>query len=130
MCKRLYVIIMSMRKDKRELRDSEERISELEELYVQVRDDFVENYDEYKPHERTKIMQQLRGFWDDIAKEAGGRVKRQEINQTFGSRDQTFLELIAGVRGNLPQPKPVIEVMPYEAEQVNNEESGAGTESA
>ena len=90
----------------------------------------MENYDEYKPHERTKIMQQLRGFLDDIAKEAGGRVKRQEINQTFGSRDQTFLELIAGVRGNLPQPKPVIEVMPYEAEQANNEESGAGTESA
>ena len=114
---------------KKELRDSERRIEELEELYVQVRDDFVENYDDYKPHERTKIMQQLRGFLDDIAKEAGGRVKRQEVTQNFGMRDSSFLELIAGVRGNLPQPQPVIDVMPMMAEQVTYEEAGttAGT---
>ena len=105
-------------KNKRELRDSEERIAELEELYVQVRNDFVENYDDYRPHERTKIMQQLRGFLDDIAKEAGGRVKRQEINNTFGARDNSFMELIAGIRGNLPEPKPIIDVMPMTAEQV------------
>ena len=118
-----------MRKEKRELRDSEERISELEELYVQVRDDFVTNYEDYKPHERTKIMQQLRGFLDDIAKEAGGRVKRQEINNTFGSRDNSFMELIAGIRGNLPEPKPVIDVMPMMAEQVFDVETeGTGTE--
>ena len=101
---------MRKEKDKRELRDSENRILELEELYVQIRDDFVDNYDDYTPNERTKIMQQLRGFLDDIAKEAGGRIKRQEINSTFGSRDNTFLELIAGVRGKLPTPQPVIEV--------------------
>ena len=112
---------------RKELRDSEKRIEELEELYIQVRDDFVENYDEYRPHERTKIMQQLRGFLDDIAKEAGGRVKRQEISNTFGTKDSSFLELIAGVRGNLPQPKPVIDVMPFEAEQVVYE-AGTGTE--
>ena len=113
---------------KTELKDSERRIEELEELYLQVRDDFVTNYDDYKPHERTKIMQQLRGFLDDIAKEAGGRVKRQEINNTFGAKDSTFLDLIAGVRGNLPQPKPVIEVLPVMEEQVpNGEEEGTGT---
>jgi len=110
---------------KNELKDSEKRIEELEELYIQVRNDFVENYDDYRPHERTKIMQQLRGFLDDIAKEAGGRVKRQEINNTFGAKDSTFMELIAGVRGNLPQPKPVIEVMPLMAErEENGEEAG------
>ena len=116
-----------MRMKRKELRDSEKRIEELEELYVQVRDDFVENYDEYRPHERTKLMQQLRGFLDDIAKEAGGRVKRQEISNTFGTKDSSFLELIAGVRGNLPQPQPVIDVMPFEAEQVVYE-GGPGTE--
>ena len=113
-----------MKKDKRELRDSEERILELEELYVQVRNDFVDNYDGYTPNERTKIMQQLRGFLDDIAKEAGGRVKRQEINQTFGARDNTFMELIAGVRGKLPEPAPVIEVPVFEVTSDGTEEEG------
>ena len=95
-----------------ELKDSENRIDELETLYLQVRNDFVENYDDYSPVERTKIMQQLRGFLDDIAKEAGGRVKRQEISNTFGAKDSSFMELIAGIRGNLPEPKPVIDVTP------------------
>ena len=113
---------MKKETSKKELRNSEERIAELEELYVRVRDDFVENYEDYTGTERTKIMQQLRGFLDDIAKEAGGRVKRQEINNTFGARDSTFMELIAGVRGNLPKPQPVIEVLPVEAEVFNGEE--------
>ena len=113
---------------KKELRDSEKRIEELEELYVKVRNDFVENFDDYRPHEKTKIMQQLRGFLDDIAKESGGRVKRQEISNTFGTKDSSFLELIAGIRGNLPQPKPIIDVMPFEAEQVVYEEEGTGAE--
>lgn len=103
------------------LKDSEERIEELEKLYIQVRDDFVENFDHYNPQARAKIMQQLRGFLDDIAKEAGGRVKRQEISNTFGTRDSTFMELIAGVRGNLPEAKPVIEVLPVEVENGTTE---------
>lgn len=109
----LHDIIICMKKI---LKDSEARIEELEKLYVQVRNDFLENFDDYTPNERAKIMQQLRGFLDDIAKEAGGRVKRQEISNTFGARDNTFMELIAGVRGNLPQPQPVIEVTAVEAE--------------
>lgn len=113
---------------KKELRDSENRITELEKLYVQVRDDFVENYDDYKPAERTKIMQQLRGFLDDIAKEAGGRVKRQEIANTFGTRDSSFMELVAGIRGNLPSARqPVIEVTAVRSDTDAPTEEDTGT---
>lgn len=115
---------------KKVLKDSEERISELEELYVKTRDKFLNDFDHYTPTERAKTLQQLRGMLDDIAKEAGGRVKRQEIQTSFGTRDNSFMELIAGIRGNLPQPKPVIDVMPVMAEQVTNgetEEPTAGT---
>lgn len=116
---------------KRTLKDSEERIAELEELYVTTRNAFLNEFDDMKPDMRAKTLQQLRGMLDDIAKEAGGRVKRQEINNTFGSRDSSFMELIAGVRGNLPEAKPVIEVMPMEAEQTaNGEEEAGATESA
>lgn len=108
---------------RKKLNDSEARIEELEELYVLTRDQFLNEYDDIRPTERAKIIQQLRGMLDDIAKEAGGRVKRQEINNTFG-RDNSFMELIAGIRGNLPEPKPVIEVMPKEAEQVTNGTEG------
>jgi len=107
---------------KKSLRGSEERIAELEELYVKTRDSFLKEYESIKPEQRAKILQQLRGMLDDIAKEAGGRVKRQEINNTFGAKDNSFMELIAGIRGNLPQPQPIIEVMPIEAELVNHEE--------
>ena len=106
------------------LRGSEERISELEDLYVRTRDQFLKEYETIKPEQRAKILQQMRGMLDDIAKEAGGRVKRQEINNTFG-KDSSFMELIAGIRGNLPPSRPVIEVMPIEAERVTyGEEAG------
>ena len=104
---------------KKRLADSEERIQELETLYVLTRDQFLSEYDDIKPTERAKVIQQLRGMLDDIAKEAGGRVKRQEIQNTFGAKDSGFLELISAVRNKLPEPKPVIEVMPIEAEQVD-----------
>lgn len=120
---------------KRMLKDSEERISELEDLYVKTRDQFLKEFENIKPTERAKIIQQLRGMLDDIAKEAGGRVKRQQIETSFGSRDSSFMELIAGIRGNLPQPKPVIDVMPVMAERVENGEEeavtrGTGTETS
>ena len=108
---------------RKKLHESEDRIQELEDLYVLTRDQFLGEYDEIRPAERAKIIQQLRGMLDDIAKEAGGRVKRQEINNTFGAKDNTFLELIASVRGNLPEPVPVIDVVPIEKEQA--EEDGA-----
>jgi len=104
---------------RKKLNDSEERIQELENLYLLTRDQFLGEYDEIRPEQRAKILQQLRGLLDDIAKEAGGRVKRQEISNTFGAKDSTFMELIAGIRGNLPEPMPVIDVMPIEAEQVD-----------
>ena len=105
---------------RKKLNDSEERIQELENLYILTRDQFLSEYDEIKPEQRAKVLQQLRGMLDDIAKEAGGRVKRQEINQTFGAKDSTFLDLIASVRKELPEPMPVIDVMPLMAEQVND----------
>lgn len=105
---------------RKKLNDSEERIQELENLYILTRDQFLSEYDEIKPEQRAKVLQQLRGMLDDIAKEAGGRVKRQEISNTFGTKDTTFLELIASVRKELPEPMPVIDVMPIEAEQVND----------
>ena len=103
---------------RKKLHDSEARIEELEDLYVLTRDQFLREYDDIRPEQRAKTLQQLRGMLDDIAKEAGGRVKRQEISNTFGTKDSSFLELIASVRGNLPEPQPVIEIMPIEAEQV------------
>jgi hypothetical protein len=99
---------------KKKLHDSEERIQELEDLYVLTRDQFLDEYEDIRPAERAKIIQQLRGMLDDIAKEAGGRVKRQEIANTFGTKDSSFLELIAGIRGNLPEPQPVIDIQPLE----------------
>lgn len=99
---------------KKKLHESEERIQELEDLYVLTRDQFLDEYEDIRPAERAKILQQLRGMLDDIAKEAGGRVKRQEINNTFGAKDSSFLELIAGIRGNLPEPQPVIDITPME----------------
>ena len=113
---------------RKKLNDSEERIQELENLYILTRDQFLSEYDEIKPEQRAKILQQLRGMLDDIAKEAGGRVKRQEINNTFGANDGTFMELIAGIRGKLPEPKPVIDVMPLMAEQVTDGTEGKITE--
>ena len=112
---------------RKKLNDSEERIQELENLYILTRDQFLSEYDEIKPEQRAKVLQQLRGMLDDIAKEAGGRVKRQEISNTFGSKDSTFMELIAGIRGKLPEPKPVIDVMPLMAEQVFGGEEETGT---
>ena len=103
---------------RKKLHDSEARIEELEDLYALTRDQFLEEYDDIKPEQRAKIIQQLRGMLDDIAKEAGGRVKRQEISNTFGAKDSSFLELISSVRGNLPKPQPVIDIMPVMAEQV------------
>ena len=97
---------------KKKLSDSEERIQELEDLYILTRDQFLDEYDDIKPAERAKVLQQLRGMLDDIAKEAGGRVKKQEITNTFGAKDSTFLELISSVRKNLPEPQPVIDVVP------------------
>ena len=105
---------------RKKLNDSEERIQELENLYILTRDQFLSEYDEIKPEQRAKVLQQLRGMLDDIAKEAGGRVKRQEVTQNFGTKDSTFMELIAGIRGKLPEPKPVIDVMPLMAEQVTD----------
>ena len=110
---------------KKKLHDSEERIQELEDLYILTRDQFLDEFDEIKPEQRAKTIQQLRGILDDIAKEAGGRVKRQEINQTFGAKDNTFLELISSVRNNLPSPQPVIDVIPIEVENGKTEESTA-----
>lgn len=114
------------------LKDSEERINELEDLYVLTRDQFLSEYDDIKPTERAKILQQLRGMLDDIAKEAGGRVKRQEINNTFGAKDNTFMELIAGIRGNLPEPPAVIDIQPIEVldgtgQTEETTETGTGT---
>ena len=104
---------------KRKLEDSEARIEELEELYVLERNRFLDDFDDMSTDDRTKVIRQLRGILDDIAKEAGGRVKRQENINTFGTVDNSFMELIAGVRGNLPEPEqPVIDVMPVMAEQV------------
>ena len=104
---------------KRKLEESEARIEELEELYVLERNRFLDEYDDLSPSERMAVLRQLRGILDDIAKEAGGRVKRQENINTFGTVDNSFMELIAGVRGNLPEPEqPVIDVMPVMAEQV------------
>ena len=102
------------------LKDSEERIAELEELYILTRNAFLEDFDDLKAFEKDKYLKQLRGLLDDIAKEAGGRVKRQEIQQTV-TRDSSFMELIAGIRGNLPRPAPVIEVMPVEVENAEEE---------
>ena len=120
---------------RKKLNESEERIQELEDLYILTRDQFLTDFDDLKSAEKAKMLQQLRGMLDDIAKEAGGRVKRQEVSTTFGSRDSSFLELIASVRGNLPEPKPIIDVMPIMAEQVTNGAEGqteetAGTETA
>ena len=109
---------------KKKLNVSEERIQELEDLYVLTRDQFLDEYEEIRPAERAKILQQLRGMLDDIAKEAGGRVKRQENIQSFGRADSSFLELIASVRGNLPEPAPVIEAIPIEIGQVVNGAEG------
>lgn len=113
---------------KKKLHDSEERIQELEDLYVLTRDQFLDEYEDIRPAERAKIIQQLRGMLDDIAKEAGGRVKRQEIQQTFGAKDSAFLDLIASVRGNLPEPMPVIDVVPVETEQVTDGAKGTASE--
>ena len=113
---------------KRKLNDSEERINELEDLYVLTRDQFLSEFDDITPTERSKTIQQLRGMLDDIAKESGGRVKRQEINNTFGAKDSSFLELISSVRGSLPEPFPVIEVTPVKAEQVTDGAEGQTTE--
>ena len=100
------------------LKESEERIAELEDLYVLTRDKFLNEFDDLDPQGRERYLRQLRGMLDDIAKEAGGRVKRQENINTFGTTDNSFMELIAGIRGNLPAPSPVIDVMPLMAEQV------------
>ena len=113
---------------KKKLSDSEERIQELEDLYILTRDQFLDEYDEIRPAERAKVIQQLRGMLDDIAKEAGGRVKRQEINNTFGAKDSSFLELISSVRKKLPEPMPVIDVMPIEAVQVEEDGTTRKTE--
>ena len=100
------------------LKESEERIAELEDLYVITRNKFLTEFDDLDPQGRERYLRQLRGMLDDIAKEAGGRVKRQENINTFGATDNSFMELIAGIRGNLPEPSPVIDVMPLMAEQV------------
>lgn len=110
------------------LKDSEERIAELEELYLLTRDKFLEEFDDLDADGRTKTIRQLRGILDDIAKEAGGRVKRQENINTFGTRDNSFMELVAGIRGKLPEPYPVIEVMPLMAEHTNEERAEATTD--
>lgn len=113
--------------ENRKLRGSEERIEELEKLYVLTRNSFLDEFDHLYPEEKDKYLRQLRGMLDDIAKEAGGRVKRQEIQTSFGAKDNSFMELIAGVRGNLPTPQPVIEVMPIEAERVEDAEEETAT---
>lgn len=118
-------------KKEMKLKDSEARIEELETLYVMERDKFLDNFDNLDSDQRTKIIRQLRGILDDIAKEAGGRVKRQENISTFGTADNSFMELIAGIRGNLPEPTPIIDVMPILPEEVfggQTEEDGNGRE--
>ena len=114
---------------KKSLKESEARIEELENLYVQERDRFLEEFDDMGSAERTQVIRQLRGILDDIAKEAGGRVKRQENINTFGSVDNSFMELIAGVRGNLPEPMPIIDVVPAVANQVTDAEEEGKPES-
>jgi len=106
---------MSMGK-KRETRlnDYEERIAELEELYLLTRSAFLDEFDALNAQEKERYLRQLRGMLDDIAKEAGGRVKKQEVRTMFGEKDSSFMELISGIRGNLPSPHPVIEVTPIE----------------
>ena len=116
-----------MGKKKSRLTESEERIAELEELYLVTREKFLDEFDDLDPNGRERYLRQLRGMLDDIAKEAGGRVKRQENINTFGATDNSFMELIAGVRGNLPGPAPVIDVMPLMAEQVFGGEEETGT---
>ncbi len=122
---------MSMRKEKVDLKlkEAEERIAELENLYIMERNRFLDEFDDLDADQRSKTLRQLRGILDDIAKESGGRVRRQENISTFGTADNSFMELIAGIRGNLPEPKPIIDVMPLTAEQVfgETEEAGTGT---
>lgn len=120
---------MSMRKEKVDLKlkEAEERIAELENLYIMERNRFLDEFDDLDADQRSKTLRQLRGILDDIAKESGGRVRRQENISTFGTADNSFMELIAGIRGNLPEPKPIIDVMPLMAEQVFGEETEAGT---
>ena len=50
---------------KRNLRDSEERITELEELYVKTRNKFLEDFDNMDSDARAKELRQLRGMLDD-----------------------------------------------------------------
>lgn len=111
---------MDKQKDVR-LKDSEERIAELQELYVMTRTSFLEEFDDLTAAEKDKYLRQLRGMLDDIAKEAGGRVKRQEIQTSFGTKDSSFMELISGIRGNLPKPQPVIEITPIEVKDAAEE---------
>ena len=124
-----YNIAMGKKRES-ELKESESRIEELEGLYVMTRNKFLDDFDDLNADDRAKYLRQLRGMLDDIAKEAGGRVKRQEISTSFGSRDNSFMELIAGIRGNLPQPKPIREVMPVMAERVEYDEEESRAESA
>jgi len=106
------------------LKDYEERITELEEMYVMCRKDFIDNYDGMTPKDKAKILSQLRGLLDDIAKEAGGRAKRAIVETSYGG-DSSFALLLAGVRGRLPnqedtrgrlpqpeEPKITIDVAP------------------
>lgn len=106
-----------------EFKDTERRIEELEELYKLTRQSFLENYDGLSEIEKYRIMQQLRGLLDDIAKEAGGRAKRAVIEQNVGV-DNTFAMMLAGIRGNLPQePKQLPTVEPIDVQVVKTEEA-------
>ena len=114
-----YNMGMGKKKETR-LNDFEERIAELEELYVMTRSAFLDEFDDLNAQEKERYLRQLRGMLDDIAKEAGGRVKRQEVTTNFGTKDSSFMELISGIRGNLPTPKPVIEAIPIEVTEVTD----------
>lgn len=109
---------------KQEFKDTERRIEELEELYKLTRQSFLENYDSLTEIEKYRIMQQLRGLLDDIAKEAGGRAKRAVIEQSVGM-DNSFAMMLAGIRGNLPpqEPKQLPPIEPIDVQVVNKEET-------
>ena len=107
----------------KEFKDTERRIEELEELYVLTRQSFLDNYDSLSEMERYRLLQQLRGLLDDIAKEAGGRAKRAVIEQNVGV-DNSFAMMLAGIRGNLPQePKQLPPIETIDVQVINPDES-------
>lgn len=108
-----------------EFKDTERRITELEELYKLTRQSFLDDYDNLTEIEKYRTLQQLRGLLDDIAKEAGGRAKRAVIEQNVKT-DNTFAMLLSGIRGKLPGTAPA-ELPPAQCIDVQATDTGGST---